>query len=292
MYQPVSTFQDKRFNIYQLSHYILLLSIGDDRLRIACIEYGTNRCLLLQTYQIKRDTASSPLLVVVQQLFREHPFVGTVGWKKVIVIFENEQYTLLPTHLYQDKYAAHYLKLAVGIGQQDVRCYHYDNDLGVTVVFAIETALVDWLKNGYQSKEFYVIHQASALVTSTHFYLNTKKLVAEATVLVVAEDNVMHITVMDQAKLLYYNRFEYNSSDEFLQYILIVMYTVALKPSFHQVILAGSITKNSVAHKKIRSYIRHVSFIEKLPHIQLIWWCRKALLTNYFELLNFYPAVE
>jgi hypothetical protein len=119
-----------------------------------------------------------------------------------------------------------------------------------------------------------------------------KKLVTGAIVLVVAENNVMHITAMDQGKLLYYNRFVYTSSDEFLQYILIVMYTLALTPEFHPVVLAGSITKNSIAHRKIRSYIRHVSFIERPPHLQLAWNLKNDLLTNYFELLNFYPALE
>lgn len=292
MYQPVSTFQDKRFNIYKLNQYALLISVGDYRVRIACIEHGTNRCLLLEAYQIENVTSSASLLIELQKFFREHPFIATVGWRKVVVIFENGRYTLIPTPLYQEGYAADYLKLAVDTDQQDVRYYHHDTDLGTTVVFGIDTATIDWLKDGYQSKDFHVIHQASALITSIHFYLYMKKLVAEATVLVVAEDNMMHITVMDQAKLIYYNRFAYNSSDEFLQYILIVMYTLALTPEFHPVILAGSIARNSVAHKKISSYIRHVSFIERPPHLQLAWAFKNELLTNYFELLNFYPAVE
>ncbi len=292
MYQPVSAFQDKRFNIYKLNQYALLLSISEHRLRIACIEHGTNRCLLLEAYQIENITSSAYLLIELQKFFQEHPFIATVGWRKVVVIFENERYTLIPTHLYQEGYAADYLKLTVDIVQQEVGYYHHHTELGTTVVFAIDAAIVDWLKNGYQSKDFRVIHQASALITSTHFYLYRKQLVAEAAVLVIADSNVMHITVMDQAKLVYYNRFAYNSSDEFLQYILIVMYTLALTPEFHQVILGGSIARNSVAHQKICSYIRHVSFIERPPHLQLAWALKKELLTNYFELLNFYPAVE
>lgn len=291
MYQPVSAFQDKRFNIYKLHQYVLLISIGDYRLRIACIEHGTNRCLLLEAYQIEKTTSSASLLVELQHFFQGHPFIATVGWRKVVVVFENGQYTLVPTSLYQEDYAADYLKLAVDTDQQGISYYHHHTDLGTTVVFAVDSYIVDWLKQGYQSKEFYVIHQASALIISTHFYLHKKKLAANPTVLVVAEEHVMHIIVMEQAKLVYYNRFAYNSSDELLQYILIVMYTLALTPEFHPVILTGSITKNSVAHKKIGSYIRYVSFIEKPPHLQLAWTLKSELLTSYFELLNFYPAL-
>lgn len=292
MYQPVSAFQDKRFNIYRLSQYVLLLSISDHRLRIACIEQDTNRCLVMEAYQIRSSSSAIPLLTKLQKIFQVHPFIATAGWKKVIVIFENEWYTLLPTPLYQADHAADYLKLTTDIDHQELSCYHHHTGLNTTVVFAMHTAIVDWLKNGYQSKDFQVIHQASALITSTHFYLSIKKLIAEATVLVVAEGEMMHITVMEQTKLVYYNRFRYDSSDEFLQYILIVMYTLALTPEFHPVLLAGSIAKNSIAHQKIGSYIRHVSFIEKPSHLQLAWNLKKELLTHYFELLNFYPVVQ
>ena len=95
---------------------------------------------------------------------------------------------------------------------------------------------------------------------------------------------------MEKSQLLYYNRFTYHSSDEFLQYILIVMYALALNPAVHEVIVAGNMVRDSLVHKKMRNYIRYVSFSNTPPYLKFGWSFKKSLIANHFDLLNFYPA--
>jgi len=290
MYQPVISVKDKRFSVYRLGQYYLLISIGSNRLRISCVDQVSSRCLLMEAYQIDADN-STQYLTILQQLFREHPFIATSAWKKVVLCFENQQYTLVPSALFQENNSADYLKLAVDIADQAVKhCIH--TDLGLAVVFAVDESIANWLQKGYTAEHCCIIHQANSLIAGTAAYIQAKKLYAEAKVFVLAESGHMHITVVEKSQLLYYNRFAYNSSDEFLQYILIVMYTLALNPGVHEVILAGSVVKNSLVHKKMRNYIRHVSFSEKPPYLKFSWSFKKDLIINYFDLVNLYPATN
>jgi hypothetical protein len=244
----------------------------------------------MEAYQIDADN-STQYLSILQQLFHEHPFIASSAWKKVALCFENQRYTLVPNALFQERNSADYLKLAVDMSDQAVKyCIHTDLDLAV--VFAVDSDIVNWLQNGYTMEHCCITHQANSLIAGTVTYMQAKKLHAEPRVFVLAEPEYMHITVVEKSQLLYYNRFAYSSSDEFLQYILIVMYTLALNPGMHEVIIAGNVVKNSLIHRKMRNYIRRVSFSEKPPYLKFGWSFKKDWIANYFDLVNFYPATS
>jgi hypothetical protein len=290
MYQSIISIKDKRFSVYRINHYYLLISIGSNRLRIACIDPEASRCLLMEAYQIDATT-SSEYFTILKQLFQEHPFLATSAWKKVVICFENQQYTLVPTSLFQEENSIDYLKLAVDVETQSVKyCLH--TDLDVSIVFAVDPVIANWLQNGYNKDHTYIVHQANSIIASTTSYLNAKKLGGGPKVFVLAETGYMHITVMEKSQLLYYNRFVYNSSDEFLQYILIVMYSLALNPALNEVILAGNVVKDSLVYKKMRNYIRYIYFSDKPPYLKFSWSFKKSIIANYFELVNFYPATD
>lgn len=290
MYQSILSIKDKRFSVYRLSQYYLLISIGNNRLRVSCVDQESSRCLLMEAYQIEA-VDSSNYLATLKQLFQEHTFLATSAWKKVVICFENQQYTVLPAPLFREEDSIEYLKLAVDVENQAIKhCFH--SDLNVVVVFAVDPAISSWLQNGYNSDHCYLVHQANSLIAGASSYVIAKRLGAEAKVFVLAETGYMHITVIEKSELLYYNRFAYNSSDEFLQYILIVMYALALNPATHEVIVTGNMVKNSLIHKKMRNYIRYVSFSDMPPSLKFGWSFKKNLIINYFDLINFYPATD
>ncbi|OJW66756.1 MAG: hypothetical protein BGO68_00260 [Candidatus Amoebophilus sp. 36-38] len=244
----------------------------------------------MEAYQIDSSSPSA-YLDTLKQLFQEHPFLATSAWRQVAICFENQQYTLVPIPLFQEKSSIDYLKLAVNIENESVKyCLH--PDLNIAVVFGVDAAVATWLQKGYTQDHCHILHQASSLIEGTIGYANAKKMGVEPKVFVLAEMDHMHITVIEKSQLLYYNRFAYNSSDEFLQYILIVMYTLALNPNVHEVIVAGNVVKNSLVYKKMRNYIRYVSFSDIPPHLKFGWSFKKSFIINYFDLLNFYPASD
>ena len=290
MYKSIISIKDKRFSVYRLNQYYLLVSIGNNRLRLTSIDQESDRCLLMEAYQIDSGSPSA-YLVTLKQLFQEHPFLATSAWRKVAICFENQKYTLVPIPLFQEKNSIDYLKLAVNIENESARyCLH--PHLNIAVVFAVDDPVAAWLQKGYHPDHCHIVHQASSLIEGAIGYANAKKLSLEPRVFVLAETDYMHITVIEKSQLLYYNRFAYSSSDEFLQYILIVMYTLALDPSIHEVIVAGNVVKNSLVYRKMRNYIRYVSFSDIPPHLKFSWSFKKSFIINYFDLLNFYPASD
>eukprot|EP01132_Coremiostelium_polycephalum_P000714 gene714-885_t len=237
MYHPVVSVKDKRFSIYKIESYCLLISIGQNRLRISCMDRVTNRCLLVESYRM--EVANSvDYLHALQQLFKAHAFLAASSWQRVTLCFENQHYTLIPAALFQAKNTAEYLQYAIDVGgHKTAHCIH--TDLGLAIAFAIDDKIEHWLRSEYVPEKCYTVHQASSLIAGSVAYMKNKKSRTTTSVFVCVETAHLHITVVEKDKLLYYNRFAYGSSDDLLQYILVVMYTLALDPGVHSVIALG-----------------------------------------------------
>ena len=285
-YQPILSIKDKHFSIYHLQQYHLAFSIGNTSFRISCIDQTTSRCLLLEGYRLDYSHITERISTI-RQLCQEHPFLAAKVWNAVTLCIENQQYTVIPKPLFQEKNTADYLNLAFSIGSNTVRHFVHPN-LDVVVAFAIEPSLLRWFQTTYDQASFYTIHQASSLIEGVFSYLKAKRLRASPRLFILAESKYIHITVIKKANLLYYNRFSYSNSDEFLRYILIVMHTLGLDPGSSEVILGGNITKNSLAYRKARSYIRKVVFSDRPPYLKFRCAFKKSIITNYFDILSVY----
>lgn len=285
-YQSNFSIKDKRFNIAQLRNYHLAISLGDTSLRLCCIDQVSNRCLWIESYTLHTMTPSVTIQAL-EQLWKAHPLLGNNWWNTVTLCIENQQYTLIPKSLFKAKDIDTYLNLAISSSHAVARYYVHAN-LGAVLAFNMDPILLNWFQTTYQQTKFHPIHQASSLIAGVFTYLNHLNLSSSPLIFAMAESDHIHILVMKKAKLLYYNRFPYHDSDELLQYILIVIITLELDPGSQEIMISGNITKNSLTHRKLKNYIRKVTFADLPPHIKFGWSFKRTQLSPYFDLLNVY----
>lgn len=283
-YQPLFAVQDKRFNLAALSQYHLSIYINDIYVKICCVNAITKRCLLFEEYKLTHECAHQRLQAI-EQLYKEHPILAAKDWFSVTLCVGNQRYTVIPKSLLQEKEYADYLSFACPIGSNTVE--HFTHcALNAAVVFAIDSSLVDWFTNVYEKTRLHIIHQASCLIQGTWTYLQGKKPEKLPRVLVFVEANNLHITAIQNGNLIYYNRFAYDSCDELLYYTLIVMRTLQLDTSLHEVILGGYITKQSLAYKKARQYIRRLTLMNTLPYLRFGKTLPNKVMIAHLDILS------
>lgn len=291
MYKPIHAFLDNRFNIQQQHEYDLIISLSEGSVRF--IGMGDAKvCLLAEAYDLQNIHAQDAELLKVQKIFHDHPLIAKGSWRKILCIIANQWYTLVPTPLYIKESIADYLRLAVDFVQEEMSLRAHKTEYNATVVFAIYSAMIDWLNDIYPSQNLCIIPQSSAIITSAQFYLHAKKLTSIPQVFVVTERMHMDITFIDHTNLIYYNRFEYATGDDWIQNILTVMHALALKPEVNRVILAGYIVKNSVVYKKLCAYVRNIAFVEKPNALRMRCSSKQENFIHYFELFNAYLSQE
>ncbi|MEL6606728.1 MAG: DUF3822 family protein [Bacteroidota bacterium] len=283
-YQPLLAVKDRSFNTAALSQYHLSIHVHDTSFKISCVNPITTQCLFLETYNLPDGTMQQQVDAIAT-IYEDNLLLGAGDWSTVTLCNGSQQYTLIPQDFFQETTAADYLKFACPIGTNTVR-YFTHSSINLAVAFAVEPLLLNWFEKTYEHTQLQTIHQASSLIEATLTYLQGENASLLPQIIVFVGPNHLHIVIVQKDKLLYYNRFVYTSSDEFLYYILSVMSALQLDPSFHEVILAGSIGKGSVAYRKARRYIRKLSIIDKPPYLKGRRAFSRSILVTHLDVLS------
>ncbi|MEL6412723.1 MAG: DUF3822 family protein [Bacteroidota bacterium] len=283
-YYPLLIVRDPRFNISQLHQYHLAIQVSDSHLKVSCTEPSTRKCLLLVAYQLAPSQAHRRVRTL-EQIYRDHPLLSAESWAAVTLAIENQQYTLVPERLFSADKAVQYLQFACPRTYHTVQHFVHPT-LNVATVFAAEPSLLHWFRKTYPSPPLRTIHQASSLLEGVWSYFQERRIDITPKIFAFVQPTHLHITAMQRGNLLYYNRFQYANSDELLHYILIVMRTLKLDTSFHEVILGGDIAKNSLAYRKARNYIRNLTLSSPPPHLRFRRAFKKKLIASHFDVLS------
>jgi hypothetical protein len=283
-YQCLLAVKDKRFKVATLAQYHLSIYVSDTCFKISCVNPTTTQCLLLEVYKLAYGR-SHERVQAIEQLYQDHPLLVAGNWSAVTLCIGNQQYTLIPKEFFQEEKLAYYLCFTCPIGSEAIKHFTHPH-LNMTVAFAVDPWLLNWFQVTYDKTQPHTIHQASSLIQGAWAYLREKKLSLLPTVLVFVEFNYLHITVMQKSKLLYYNKFEYTNSDELLYYILIVMRTLKLDTSLHEVILGGNITKSSLAYSKACNYIRKLTCISAPPYLKFSSVFTREIMHAHLDVLS------
>ncbi|MCU0318001.1 MAG: DUF3822 family protein [Amoebophilaceae bacterium] len=285
-YQCLLAVRDKTLNITTLPECHLSIHISGTCFKVSCVNLVTTQCMLLEVYRLAYGHAYQRVRSI-EQLYQDHPLLVANNWSAVTLCIDNQQYTLIPQQLFQEKNGADYLGLACPISTNEIRHFTHVS-LNVTVAFAMDPCLINWFQATYHQARLYTIHQANALIKSTHTYLQRIRASTLPIVLVFVEERYLYITVMGKSMLYYYNRFQYTHSDEWLRYILIVMHTLKLDTSLHTVILGGKVTKSAPAYKKARNYIRKLTLMGRPPYLKSRSIFSKEMMGSHLDVLSTY----
>ena len=85
----------------------------------------------------------------------------------------------------------------------------------------------------------------------------------EKTMIVNVDYRLIHITVLDNTKLIFFNIFNYQTAHDCVYYILFICEQLELNPEHLSVELMGEIKKDSELYNLIYTYIRYVNFAKR-----------------------------
>ena len=127
------------------------------------------------------------------------------------------------------------------------------------VVYGVSKAEQDIISTFFPKST--IKHFSTAHITNM---LLLSKNEAEQKMFVNIDYKQMHICVTENNKLLFFNIFSYKNAHDCVYYILFVCEQLKLNPELIQLELMGEINKDSEIFNLIYTYIRSVSFTERL----------------------------
>lgn len=193
------------------------------------------------------------------KVFIDYPIL-TQSYDEVIVLHDNNLNTFVPVSLFDEKYLGSYLQYNVKVFETDFFSFDTLPTNEMNNVYVPYVNVNNFLLDQYST--FTYKHKNSVLVERL-LKLNSSS--QEKEVYVHFQSNYFEIIVIKGNKLIFFNSFEYSSTEDFIYYILFTFEQLQLNPESISVKVLGTISKDSehfaIAYKYIRNCSLFDSFI-------------------------------
>jgi hypothetical protein len=285
-YKLSNSVKDSRLETENLAKYHLSFQVNFELFRICVIDGESNRCLFLEDYKLFDIYTTSDLLDQLDILFEDHVLIKAGFWKSITLGIKNTQFSLVPESLFERDYLKEYLILNTTLDREADEEYHFfkQKQTEAINVFATNNRLTDWFRKTYPLKQIRVIHHTSSMIEG--ILLQKDLSPAEKSVYIQVEQYFLTITVKEGKKLIFCNSFTFNTSEDFVYFILFVFDQLELNPEKCPVIVFGEITHDSESFSKLYKYIRNLSFGSKPEFIRFGYQFDEVFDHRYFDLYN------
>lgn len=210
------------------------------------------------------DNAHNPeeLLFELQQLFKNkeelrHEFT------KVVLIYTTNNYSLVPSSLFDENKVSEYLKFNTKILSNDFISHDFIDNHDAVVVYVPFININNYIFEKYGSFEYY--HSASLLLK---YLLSSEKHAKDTKVHLHITREQFECIIINQGNLQLCNSYTYKTPEDFIYYVLFCFEQLKLNPDTIETIVFGAISETDDIFKVLYTYIRNVHFMEvNLPEI-------------------------
>tara|TARA_B110000967_G_scaffold205531_1_gene250271 strand:- start:614 stop:1432 length:819 start_codon:yes stop_codon:yes gene_type:complete len=219
-----------------------------------CISNTQNEVFEFSSFNFSK-TVNSPELVLekLQEIFKTEKSLQE-DFESVTVIHQNNLSTLVPNKYFKEDALKNYLKYSVKTIATDLIVYDELECIDTKNVYIPFVNINNFLFQNFG--EFEYKHHSSILLeklflqpnASLHFYVNISH-------------SIFDIVVIEDAKLLFYNIFEYQTKEDFIYYVLFTLEQLELNPEETFISLLGDIDKESSLFKVLYTYVRNICFL-------------------------------
>lgn len=248
--------KDDKFNVDLISQYNLSLQISRDVFRICVTDTGNNRCLLLEDYQFTNVIDTPQLIAQLEKIYDEHHVLQAGYWKTIKLSIKNENFSLIPSSLFDKDYLKEYITLNCSIKGKEVY-YHKQKTTDTVNIFAADKDIIFWFNAKYPHKSLKLFHYTSPFIEGV---MIDKSSEAEKSMYIVTEKNYLTILVKRNKKMELCNTFRYQSTEDYVYFVMFIFDQLKLNPETTPVTMWGEIVPDSPIYNKLFKYIRNINF--------------------------------
>lgn len=285
-FRLVNRIKDTSFSIDDLTHYNLSLLVGRHDFQFCVIDTRGNKCLLLEDYELEGISSTNIQINTLYKLFEGHHLLMAGYWKSVKLAMKNQKFTILPSHLFSSDHVRDYLKLSTEVDADLDDFYYYKHIQSEAVsVFAAERKIIEKVRSIYPTLTVQVVHHGSAFIEGIQshrdftYYKDLYIHIGRSNFsLVVTEDN----------KLLLYNRFPYQNSQDIVKYTMLTLQELGMSQQETKALVWGTISSNTPHFKELYRYIKNLSFGGRPSYLNFAYMFDEVPDHQYFDLYSIY----
>ncbi len=243
----------KKTRIEKTSNIKLSIHISLNGLSFCIIDLISKEIDFLRTYSLSKNSTPKELLKTLKKGFKENDELRN-SFSSVKIIHYNNLSTVVPEPLFDKKNALSYLKFNSKILQNDYVAYDRIFNNECVNVFIPYVNINNYIFKMFDS--FVYNHYSSIILEKVK--LNEKNTTTPSLYLNI-NINHMEITYFVKNKLVFYNRFDFNTKEDVMYYLLFTIDQLKLNPEEIPLVITGDISEDDDTYKIIYKYVRNVS---------------------------------
>jgi hypothetical protein len=251
---PSVSFRDAAFDTSHTEKFCLVMQIGPDSLTLAVLDNLTNDFLAFEQYIFRKTTGERSLSEHIDRLISEHEWLSS-GFKRVDACVITEKFTLVPSAFFDSTKISDYLKFNQPVSDEDLVMNDVLRNAEARNVYAIESSLEKSLKR--ISSSVRIRHHLSALIEKT---LSVNKNKSVRRVLAHVQNQRFDLIISEGGKLLLANSFTFQTSEDFIYYLLFACEQLKMNPEELELEIVGEIETDSALSNLAKKYIRNIKF--------------------------------
>lgn len=233
----------------------LSIQVSLDGLSFFIQDVLSSALVLFKEVRFRESTNPSTLLPQVEEVFLTNEALSQ-AFTKVTVIYSNELFTVVPQELFNAAKAADYLKFNTKILSTDFIAHDHLELHDLVTVYVPYSNVNNFFFDTFGTFDYY--HSNTLFLK----HLLEKHAQSEApTVLVNCVDNHLDVGVVKQKQLLFSNRFEIRTKEDFLYHLLFTLEQLELSTETTEVALTGTIEKGDSFFELAYTYIRNLTIV-------------------------------
>lgn len=273
---------DKSFSKEKALSYSIYSELSLHQYTLCVYDHNHNTFIGIEQYQFKELTTSTSFKEQLQTVLAESELLS-LNVKQITVCYSNSKNTLVPNVLFNEKELKNYFNFNYASNNEDQLIYDRLINVDTYNVYTIPNFIVNCFD---RLKNVRFKHIASMLIESNLITNKTNK--EELSIhLNVLTDN-FHLTVLKANQLQFHNAFEYQTSEDFIYYLLFALNQLEIDPSEIEITVSGNIEKSSALYEILFRYIKDVQFVEQLSSLKTSYAFDDILKHKYYSIFNQY----
>ena len=178
------------------------------------------------------------------------------SFSKVQIIHDNEMQTLVPSALFEEAHLSDYLKYNTKIFKTDFITYDVIQNKDAMLVYIPFVNINNYIFERFGSFEYK--HSATVLIDKI---LQLEKNNNQKKLYINIQHTHFELIALDGNSFQLFNRFEYQTREDFIYYILFTAEQLDFNPENFKCILMGAVEDNDELFSIAYKYIRNVSLL-------------------------------
>lgn len=200
-------------------------------------------------------------------------------FKSIYVAALNHTFSLIPEAFVMSENTKEVLQFSVGNDQEAKNTFHHKFNQ-VNFCYTLQQELAPFLERTFRKA---TTRHAGAVTIDLLFSNHSLK---NCDLLLNFNHGMFELAAKQNNKLLYYNVFSYETTEDVLYYLLFMMEQYNLNPLTCNLVLAGQMDVESELFKSIKKYIKQVSFVVSDKSFSADFLNLKIPQHYFFTLLN------